>query len=78
MVVKSLMDYLSIQLRPTSIEKEIFPAMAADKQLFAFELKGKKVGRYDESESDFRLILIRILDGCWSTERLSDWNGSLS
>lgn len=29
------------QLRPTSIEKEIFPAMAADKQLYAFELKGR-------------------------------------
>jgi len=29
-----------IELRPTSIEKEIFPAMANDKQLFAFELKG--------------------------------------
>ncbi|UJR28735.1 hypothetical protein I4U23_009964 [Adineta vaga] len=29
-----------IELRPTSIEKEIFPAMASDKQLFAFELKG--------------------------------------
>lgn len=29
-----------IELRPTSIEKEIFPAMANDKQLYAFELKG--------------------------------------
>jgi len=29
-----------IELRPTSIEKEIFPAMANDKNLFAFELKG--------------------------------------
>lgn len=29
-----------IELRPTSIEKEVFPGMAADGQLFAFELKG--------------------------------------
>ncbi|XP_022649765.1 mannose-1-phosphate guanyltransferase beta-like [Varroa jacobsoni] len=29
-----------IQLRPTSIEKEIFPAMVADRDLFAFELEG--------------------------------------
>ncbi|XP_077983610.1 mannose-1-phosphate guanylyltransferase catalytic subunit beta-like [Glandiceps talaboti] len=29
-----------IQLKPTSIEKEIFPAMAKDGELFAFELKG--------------------------------------
>ncbi|CAJ0947637.1 unnamed protein product [Ranitomeya imitator] len=30
-----------IQLRPTSIEKEIFPAMAQDGQLFAMELQGE-------------------------------------
>ncbi|NXY38155.1 GMPBA guanyltransferase, partial [Pomatorhinus ruficollis] len=30
-----------IQLRPTSIEKEIFPAMAQDGQLYAMELQGK-------------------------------------
>lgn len=29
-----------IQLRPTSIEKEVFPVMATDHQLFAFELQG--------------------------------------
>jgi len=29
-----------IELRPTSIEKEIFPAMAADGDLFAMDLKG--------------------------------------
>lgn len=29
-----------IQLRPTSVEKEIFPNMAYDKQLYAFELDG--------------------------------------
>ncbi|KAJ7424733.1 Mannose-1-phosphate guanyltransferase beta [Willisornis vidua] len=31
---------LSSQLRPTSIEKEIFPAMAQDGQLYAMELQG--------------------------------------
>ncbi|NXT38857.1 GMPBA guanyltransferase, partial [Pelecanoides urinatrix] len=30
-----------IQLRPTSIEKEIFPAMAQEGQLYAMELQGK-------------------------------------
>lgn len=29
-----------IELKPTSIEKEIFPFMSKDKQLFAFELSG--------------------------------------
>lgn len=29
-----------IDLKPTSIEKEVFPNMASDKQLYAFELKG--------------------------------------
>ncbi len=37
------MNIREFQLRPTSIEKEIFPAMAADEQLYAFELKGKQV-----------------------------------
>lgn len=32
---------LSPQLRPTSIEKEIFPAMAQEGQLYAMELQGK-------------------------------------
>ncbi|CAH1720673.1 unnamed protein product [Chironomus riparius] len=29
-----------IQLKPTSIEKEVFPYMSSDKQLYAFELNG--------------------------------------
>lgn len=29
-----------MQLRPTSIEKEIFPAIAADQQLHSFDLAG--------------------------------------
>ncbi len=29
-----------IELRPTSIEKEVFPAIAADKSLYACDLKG--------------------------------------
>jgi mannose-1-phosphate guanylyltransferase len=35
---KSILD--RIELRPTSIEKEIFPAMAGDGQLYAMDLKG--------------------------------------
>lgn len=30
-----------VQLRPTSIEKEIFPVMAEEGHLFAMELQGK-------------------------------------
>lgn len=29
-----------IEIKPTSIEKEIFPIMAKEQQLFAFELQG--------------------------------------
>lgn len=29
-----------IELKPTSIEKEVFPFMASDKELYAFELSG--------------------------------------
>lgn len=29
-----------IELKPTSIEKEVFPMMAQDQQLYAFELAG--------------------------------------
>lgn len=32
----------SLQLRPTSIEKEIFPKMAQDDNLFAFDLSGEQ------------------------------------
>lgn len=33
--------HISPQLRPTSIEKEIFPRMARDDDLFAYNLSGK-------------------------------------
>lgn len=29
-----------IELKPTSIEKEVFPFMASDQELYAFELSG--------------------------------------
>lgn len=29
-----------IELKPTSIEKEVFPKMCSDKELYAFELQG--------------------------------------
>lgn len=29
-----------IQVKPTSIEKEVFPCMAKEQQLFAFEITG--------------------------------------
>ena len=47
----SILDRIS--LRPTSIEKEIFPAMAKDDNLFAMELKGKN---YTKSVKDNGLI----------------------
>ena len=54
------------QLRPTSIEKEIFPAMATDQQLYAFELKGKNLSSNILNvfffENDFDYILLMILN----------------
>ena len=35
--------FISLQLRPTSIEKEVFPHMATDGQLYAMELEGAYV-----------------------------------
>ena len=36
-----IMYSVFLQLRPTSIEKEVFPEMAEDGNLFAMELKGR-------------------------------------
>ena len=38
--------YCLFQLKPTSIEKEIFPVMASDSNLFAMELQGKWDGEW--------------------------------
>ena len=35
-----VVDCFGIQLQPTSIEKEVFPAIAADQQLHSFDLAG--------------------------------------
>lgn len=37
-----IINVCSLQLRPTSIEKEIFPAMAEEGQLFSMELQGEQ------------------------------------
>ena len=68
--------------------------MAADKELFAFELEGNLSSRTDDelrcsrellkfhcpaqTMIDLHYLLLRFLDGCGSTERLPDWNGPLS
>ena len=33
--------YFILQLKPMSVEKEVFPFMAQDNQLYAMELQGK-------------------------------------
>ncbi|CAG9816861.1 unnamed protein product [Phaedon cochleariae] len=66
-----------IELRPTSIEKEVFPQMATDKQLFAFELQGfwMDVGQPKDFLTGMCLYLkhLRTTDG----ERLYKGNGAV-
>jgi mannose-1-phosphate guanylyltransferase len=66
-----------IELRPTSIEKEIFPAMAADKQLYAFELKGfwMDVGQPKDYLIGMSLYLNYVRHS--NAERLSRENGTV-
>ena len=66
-----------IELKPTSIEKEVFPFQAADGDLFCLELKGKLNVKVYESMFLSTITSIRILDGCRSTCRLPDRNVSL-
>ncbi|CAF4285542.1 unnamed protein product [Rotaria socialis] len=64
-----------IELRPTSIEKEIFPAMAADKQLYAFELQGfwMDVGQPKDYLTGMSMYLNYVRHS--SSDRLSRENG---
>ncbi|CAF0879675.1 unnamed protein product [Rotaria sp. Silwood1] len=64
-----------IELRPTSIEKEIFPAMATDKQLYAYELKGfwMDVGQPKDYLIGMSLYLNYVRNS--NPERLSRENG---
>ena len=52
-----------IEVKPTSIEKEVFPFQAADGELYCHELKGdnnnQKSGQFTHQ------ALVRFLDGCW-------------
>jgi len=47
--------HISPQLRPTSIEKEIFPGMAKDDNLFAYNLSGL-LTQYTKKKHSFYLI----------------------
>lgn len=38
--ILTFIPYFCVQLRPTSIEKEIFPVMAEEGHLYAMELQG--------------------------------------
>lgn len=51
-----------IQLRPTSIEKEIFPEMAKDSDLYAFELSGfwMDVGQPKDFLTGNNILLLNI------------------
>lgn len=53
-----------IEVKPTSIEKEVFPFQAADGELYCHELKG---GNNNQKSRQFiHQALDRFLDGCWS------------
>ena len=54
-----------IEVKPTSIEKEVFPFQAADGELYCHELKGDII-LTEQLYPHGLVILFRILDGCWS------------
>jgi len=54
-----------IEVKPTSIEKEVFPFQAADGELYCHELKGDII-LSEQLYAHGLVILFRILDGCWS------------
>ncbi|CAF0740699.1 unnamed protein product [Adineta steineri] len=66
-----------IKSRPTSIEKDIFPAMASDDQLYAFELKGfwMDVGQPKDYLTGMGLYLNFVRST--SPDRLSRGNGKV-
>ncbi|CAF1240708.1 unnamed protein product [Rotaria sordida] len=66
-----------IELRPTSIEKEIFPAMATDKQLYAYELQGfwMDVGQPKDYLTGMSLYLNYVRHS--NPDRLSRENGTV-
>ncbi|CAF0935273.1 unnamed protein product [Adineta ricciae] len=66
-----------IELRPTSIEKEVFPAMASNNQLYAFELKGfwMDVGQPKDYLTGMGLYLNHVRHSC--PDRLSHENGTV-
>ena len=55
-----------IEVKPTSIEKEVFPFQAADGELYCHELKGDNTILTEQLYLHGHVILFRILDGCWS------------
>ena len=59
-----------ISLRPTSIEKEIFPVMACEGQLFAMELQGG-FGLRKQQGNNRQFIDTRFSGGCGLTTVLS-------
>ena len=63
-----------IEIKPTSIEKEIFPFQAADGELYCHELKGERERRDEKGNC---ISYFRFLDGRWSASRLPHWDVSL-
>ena len=55
-----------IEVKPTSIEKEVFPFQAADGELYCHELKGDNAILTEQLYLHGHVILFRILDGCWT------------
>ena len=63
-----------IEVKPTSIEKEVFPFQAEDGELYCLELKGRNIS---DKRNMFYDTLLRVLDGCWAARRLPHGNVSL-
>ncbi|XP_022902674.1 mannose-1-phosphate guanylyltransferase catalytic subunit beta [Onthophagus taurus] len=66
-----------IELRPTSIEKEVFPGMASDGELYAFELEGfwMDVGQPKDFLTGMCMYLKSLRQKC--PERLYDGPGTV-
>ena len=57
-VMKYFTKCIPSQLRPTSIEKEIFPRMAQDDDLFAYNLSGT----YEKISGFLLTVIVKIND----------------
>ena len=65
-----------IEIKPTSIEKEVFPFQAADGELYCHELKGERERDLLNQRGNY-ISYFRFLDGRRAACRLPHWDVSL-